>query len=101
MNELLRAEQAREKLRALPGWTLAEDGKSIRKEYLLEDFLAAVALVSALAPFAEAADHHPDLKLSRYRRLEVLLTTHDAGGVTEKDFALAAKIESLPKALKA
>ena len=88
------------KLKALPGWSLTPDGKAVVKEYVLKDFMEAVSLIQRLAPLAESADHHPDLRLSRYRRLEVLLTTHDAGGLTDKDFALAARIEALPKALK-
>ncbi|MBI3566101.1 MAG: 4a-hydroxytetrahydrobiopterin dehydratase [Elusimicrobia bacterium] len=79
------------------GWSLGADGKSIRRVYELTGFAAAVALVNAIAARAEAADHHPDLHLTRYRRLEVALTTHDAGGVTEKDYRLAAEIEALPK----
>lgn len=90
----------KDRLASLPGWALTPDGKAIVKEYALESFLEAVSVIDRLAPLAEAADHHPDLKLTRYRRLEVLLTTHDAGGLTDKDFALAAKIEALPKKLK-
>lgn len=78
-----------------PGWT--DDGKALRRTYELSGFAAAVALVNAVAARAEAADHHPDLHLTGYRRLEVVLTTHSAGRVTEKDYRLAAEIEALPK----
>ena len=87
-------------LRKLPGWTLAAGGKAIQRVYEMKDFLAAVALIRAVARRAQAADHHPDLHLTRYRRLRVMLTTHDAGGVTVKDFRLAAEIEALPKILR-
>lgn len=81
---------------ALPaGWT--RDGNFLRRTYRLSGFAAAVALIDAIAVLAERANHHPDLHLTGYSRLEVALTTHDAGGVTEKDFALAAAIEGLPK----
>ena len=80
-----------------PGWELRDGGRAIGREYVLKDFVAAVALVNAIAAVAETAGHHPDLHLTRYRRLEVVLTTHDAGTLTEKDFRLAAEIEALPK----
>jgi 4a-hydroxytetrahydrobiopterin dehydratase len=79
------------------GWKLASDGKSIHRVYELSGFAAAVALVNLIAARAEATDHHPDLHLTGYRRLEVVLSTHDAGTVTAKDYALAAEIEALPK----
>lgn len=87
-------------LRTPPGWELVDEGRAIRREYVLKDFAEAVALIGRIAARAEAADHHPDLSLTRYRRLEVVLTTHDAGGLTERDVKLAAEIEALPKALK-
>lgn len=82
-----------------PGWRLSDDGKSLRREYALRGFSEAVVLIADIAQRAEAADHHPDLHLTRYRHLEIVLTTHDAGGVTAKDYALAAEIEELPKIL--
>ena len=81
------------RLRKLPGWTLAPGGKSLRRAYVTADFLAAVALIRRIAPRAQALDHHPDLHLTGYRRLKVVLSTHDAGGLTLKDFRLAAEIE--------
>ena len=79
---------------APPGWS--DDGRVLRRRYELAGFSAAVARINEIAALAEAADHHPDLHLTGYRRLEVALTTHDAGGrVTAKDYALAAKIEAL------
>jgi 4a-hydroxytetrahydrobiopterin dehydratase len=88
-------------LRKLPGWTLAPRAKAIRREYSMKDFLAAVALIRRIAVRAQAADHHPDLHLTGYRKLKIVLSTHDAGGLSLKDFRLAAEIESLPKKLKA
>lgn len=76
--------------RELPDWTVA-DGE-ICRVYALGDWKTVMDAVRAIDPLAEAADHHPDL-LVGYGRLEVRLTTHDAGGVTEKDFQLAAQIE--------
>jgi len=94
------AAQAQDKLSALPGWMLAPGGQSIRKEFLMAGFSAAAELIGAIAKVADAADHHPDVHLTGYRKLLIELTTHSAGGLTDKDFALAAQIEKLPKRLK-
>jgi 4a-hydroxytetrahydrobiopterin dehydratase len=96
----LKKADALARLRTLPGWTLAAGDKAIRRDYLLKDFLAAVALIQKIAPRAQAMDHHPDLHLTGYRRLKVVLSTHSAGGLTLKDFRLAAEIEALPKKLR-
>jgi 4a-hydroxytetrahydrobiopterin dehydratase len=75
--------------------TWDDDGKRLRREYVLASFAQAVAVINDIAALAEAADHHPDLHLTGYKRLVVELTTHSAGGkVTQKDRELAAKIES-------
>lgn len=77
----------------MSGWD--DDGRRLRKEYVLKGFTEAVAVINDIAKLAEAADHHPDLHLTGYKRLAVELTTHSAGGkVTQKDRELAAKIES-------
>lgn len=81
-------------------WKLGADGKSIRADYVLRDFAEAVALIARIAAAAEAEDHHPDLHLTSYRKLAIVLSTHATGGLSDKDFTLAAKIEALPKALK-
>ena len=67
----------------------------------MRDFAAAVAFINRIAKVAEKENHHPDLHLTGYRRLRIVLTTHSAGGLTGKDHALAEKISALPKALKA
>ena len=97
MLALISRKDVESQLIALPGWSLAEGGRGIRKTYSLADFAEAVSVIDRILPLAEEADHHPDLHLTGYRRLEVVLSTHSAGGVTEKDFALAARIEALPK----
>ena len=81
------------------GWT--DDGGALRRIYIMAGFNAAIGLMGKIAILAEEADHHPDLHLTGYRRLEIVLSTHDAGDtVTKKDYDLAAKIEALPKRLK-
>ena len=75
----------------LPGW--AREGDEIVKWYELPSFPTAIDFVGRIADLAEAADHHPDLDI-RYRRLRVALSTHDAGGLTQKDVDLATQIEA-------
>jgi 4a-hydroxytetrahydrobiopterin dehydratase len=76
----------------LPGWELA--GGDIVREYKFADFVAAIAFVNQLADKAEAANHHPDIDI-RWNKVRLALSTHSEGGLTQKDFALAAEIESL------
>ncbi len=87
-------------LKFLPGWKLSSDGKSIVRNLLMKDFLAAVDFINAIANIAEAEDHHPDLHLTGYRSLRIELSTHAIRGLSENDFILAGKIETLPKELK-
>lgn len=86
---LLTREQIDHALRALPGW--ACDGKALSRTCVFADFPAAVAFVNRLVGPAEALNHHPDVTLS-YNRVTLSLTTHDAGGLTTKDLALARAI---------
>ena len=74
------------------GWALVDD--ALRKEFAFKGFTAAVAFVQRLVAPANEARHHPDLEI-HYNRVVVSLTTHDAGGVTDEDLALAAVIETL------
>ena len=75
----------------LPGWV--RDGDEIVREFTRPSFADSVAFVVRIGFLAEAADHHPDLDI-RWRTVRVALTTHDAGGLTDRDFALAAAIEA-------
>jgi 4a-hydroxytetrahydrobiopterin dehydratase len=77
---------------ALPHWTFAEG--RLHRIYRTHDWKSALTIVGAIGWLAEAAWHHPDLSIS-FGRVVVSLSTHDAGGVTERDFALAARIEAL------
>jgi 4a-hydroxytetrahydrobiopterin dehydratase len=79
-------------LEDLPGWTSA--GGTIRKEYTFKGFRAAIAFIDRLAEVAIASRHHPDLE-NHYNRVVVSLTSHDAGGVTRADLALARGIEAV------
>lgn len=75
------------------GWHREGDAIVIERE--CADFAAAVALVNAIAQEAERADHHPDILLHSYRHVRITLSTHSAGGVTERDLAQAAAIDAL------
>jgi len=84
--------QIGEKLRDLPGWYY-EDGW-IRRVYKTDGWPTTLMLVNAIGFFAEAAYHHPDLAVT-WGRVTVKLSTHSAGGITDKDFALARQIEQV------
>jgi 4a-hydroxytetrahydrobiopterin dehydratase len=79
--------------RGLSGWRAADGRPAIAKTYRFTDFDAAFAWMSRIAVVAAAADHHPEWT-NIYNRVEVVLTTHDAGGVTDKDIALAAAMDA-------
>ena len=88
-------EEALAQLQHLDGWTLTDDGQRIRKEWVAENFMAAIAFFDKVAEIAEADGHHPDLHLVRYRHVAVELWTHAIGGLSENDFILAAKIDQI------
>jgi 4a-hydroxytetrahydrobiopterin dehydratase len=77
-------------LHELPGWK--RDGDRIVKTYVCDDFTSAMAFVNRVAEAAEAANHHPDIDI-RWNKVTLALSTHSAGGLTEKDLALAHRIE--------
>lgn len=81
---LLSKAEVDEQLQTLEGWTL--EGTAIRKQFAFKGFPEAVAFVDRLVPGAERADHHPDIAIN-YRRVTLSWSTHDEGGVTEKDIA--------------
>jgi 4a-hydroxytetrahydrobiopterin dehydratase len=85
-------EQLADALSSLPGWSV--EAGAIRKTFTFDNFVAAVAFVNRLAEQAEAAGHHPDIDI-RYNRVQLALTTHDDGGITDKDTALAAQIDDV------
>jgi 4a-hydroxytetrahydrobiopterin dehydratase len=75
-------------LAALPGWTYDPDRDAIAKSFRFADFNAAFRFMTAAALMAEKLDHHPEW-FNVYNRVEVTLTTHDAGGLSPRDVALA------------
>ena len=89
---LLTPAQIETELGAVPRWS--QQGRSIARTFTFEDFAAAIAFVNKVATLAEQAWHHPDIDI-RYKVVTLTLTTHDAGGLTSRDFRLAASIDAL------
>jgi 4a-hydroxytetrahydrobiopterin dehydratase len=87
--DLLTEIEIRERLERLRGWE--RRGKEIRRTWAFADFEGSMAFVNRVAALAAAADHHPDIDI-RYSRVTLALSTHDAGGLTARDFALAEAI---------
>lgn len=80
--------------RRLPRWTLATERDAIRREFRFRDFSAAWGFMSRVALLAEQHDHHPDWS-NVWNTVRIELTTHDAGGLTERDVTLAQAIDAL------
>lgn len=85
-------DEIRTRLEAIPGWAY-EDGK-LRRRFQFDGFVAAFGWMTSVALVAERMDHHPEWT-NVYSRVSVDLCTHDAGGVTELDFELAARMSAL------
>ena len=83
-------EEIAENIGKLKGWTL-EDQK-IKKLFKFKDFISAIKFVNIVADIAEEQNHHPDISVT-YNKVLLTLWTHDLGGLSEKDFALASKID--------
>jgi 4a-hydroxytetrahydrobiopterin dehydratase len=81
-----------EALGQLPGWQLRDDGLAIVRDFRFADFTEAFAFMTRVALHAEKADHHPEWS-NVYNRVSITLTTHDAGGLSARDVALAKVID--------
>ncbi len=81
-------------LAELAGWTLRADGLAIERSFRFADFCEAFAFMTRVALQAEKADHHPEWS-NVYNRVEITLTTHDAGGLSQRDLAMARAIEAM------
>ena len=86
-------QEIEEKLKTPEGWELLEDRAAIFKSFKFKDFNAAFAFMTRTALLAEKMDHHPEW-FNVYNRVDVTLTTHDAGGVTQRDLDMAAAMNS-------
>ena len=91
MATALNAAEIEEVLKTHPTWKL-QAGKLVR-EWTFQDFVQAMAFVNQVARIAEAAGHHPDIDI-RYNRVFLGLVSHDAGGITQRDAAMAGRIDN-------
>ena len=87
----LNQEQINSNLSKLFGWNY--ENEAILKQFQLKDFIEALSFVNAVGMEAEKMDHHPDILMFAWNKVKITISTHSAGGVTEKDFSLAQKIE--------
>lgn len=85
--------QLADALERLPDWR--GEGATLTRTFVVADFRAAIALVNEVADAAEAANHHPDIGIRRYRRVTFTLTTHAASAITARDTELAAEIDRI------
>ena len=89
---LLSAGEIKARLAEIPRWK--RNGKSISREWTFDDFPSALAFINRVGGLAEDANHHPDITNS-WNRVRLSLTTHDVGGLTDRDFELAKRIDAL------
>ncbi len=92
MSSILSAKEIKEAIKDLPEWDV--EGKAIVRVFEFDDFEQAIDFVNGVAELAEDADHHPDMDI-RYNKVRVILSTHSKGGITESDFDLAERLDTL------
>lgn len=92
MSDLLDSGEIKAWLKKLPEWELEK--KHVERTFEFDDFTQAIDFVNSVAEIAEEEEHHPDLDI-RFNKVRVHLTSHDKGGLTDRDFELAEKIDNL------
>lgn len=85
-------EQIEQRLTDFPDWSMT--GQKIQRTFTFDDFVTAMSFVNSVADLAERQQHHPDIMI-RYSKVTLTLSTHDAGGVTEKDFTFASEVDQI------
>lgn len=90
---ILIEKEIHKRLESLNDWIYSN--RQISKEFKLADFKEALAFVNRVGHSAEGMDHHPDILMHSWNKVKISISTHNEGGVTNKDFQLAEKIESL------
>lgn len=88
--------EAEKRLLEVPGWILADDAKSIRREFEFPNFVTAVDFVNTITDIAEEEGHHPDLEVA-WGKVVVTLSTHSIKGLSENDYIVAERINALKK----
>ena len=92
MSAVLSDAEVQQALQRLPGWK--KNGNAIERNFQFTTFVQAMDFVNQIAEAAEAVNHHPDIHVS-YNKVTLVLVSHDAGGVTQRDIRMAAKINEL------
>jgi 4a-hydroxytetrahydrobiopterin dehydratase len=92
MPELLKPDAAKALLKKVPEWELEK--KHIERTFEFDDFSESIDFVNGVAEVAEDEEHHPDIDI-RYNKVRLILSTHSKGGLTELDFNLAERIDTL------
>jgi 4a-hydroxytetrahydrobiopterin dehydratase len=98
MGQTLNGAERSSAMLGLPGWSECQPRDAITKTFLFRDFATAFGFMSHIALMAERMNHHPEWS-NVYNRVEITLSTHDAGGVTERDIRLAQAIEDAARGL--
>jgi 4a-hydroxytetrahydrobiopterin dehydratase len=92
MADLMKAPELKERLKKIPEWELEK--KHIERTFEFDDFADAIDFVNSVSEVAEEEEHHPDIDI-RYNKVRLVLSTHSKGGLTELDFGLAERIDTL------
>lgn len=93
--EAVTPQDAASQIMHLPGWELDGESKAISKKWNCKNFVKSLEFCNQIGQVAEQEQHHPDLHLTGYRHVLVVLTTHAIGGLSENDFIVASKIDQL------
>lgn len=94
-SQALTPEQIKTAIAETPLWFADETDTTIARSIEFDDFQTAIVFVNKVAGIAERENHHPNIHIHNYNRVTLSLTTHSAGGLTNEDFALAAKIDGI------
>lgn len=93
--EKLSRDQSERLLAEVPQWHLDDSNTSIERKWVFKNFIKAIEFINRAGELAEVEQHHPDLHLTGYRNVKVVLTTHAIGGLSDNDFIVAAKIDAM------
>ncbi len=99
-SSVLPYDQAVKLLNDVHDWQISTNKDAIFRQFQMKNFMAAIKFINKVAEIAESENHHPDIHLSGYRNLRIVLSTHAIKGLSKNDFILAAKINQLPLQLK-
>jgi len=93
--KLLSIKQINDNLEKFPNWSLDDNGAAVVRTFVFENFISALEFVNKVAKIAEFEGHHPDIRIYGYKNVEIKLSTHSVGGLTDKDFDVVSGIDGL------